>query len=503
VHPDQSSANANVGYALAALALAFCAALLIPALRHRLRPFWAAPIVLLTAAIETLVSPNWTHDAFHGLRDTSVALIAETAFWFALAWLVIQTMRCVLGWRARRRGIAPPRIWMDVTAAMIVFFTVLHVLYNVFGASLAAIIATSSGTGIFLGIGMQAFIRDFFAGVAINRDRDLRPGGWVQVRGPDQRVVLARILTVGWRTTELQREDGLLQILNNSRLTEDAVAFFRASDNRFPVAIRIRLDESLAPTRAKALLKAAALDADAAMPGTEPLILTLEVTRETRIYEVTLWVDNPVKRGFARDSFHARLADHLAFAGLTGTGRPREPVAIYPNAAPPASARALLDRVPLFEPLTPAERDAFAASARRRQHAAGATLVKQGEAGDSLFLVADGLLWVYLETEGAGGRIAARFRPGDVFGEMSFFTGAPRSATIAAATDALLYEFPKASFAAPLQSRPELAHRMAALLTERQEERARNLERLAKSGAARAPTRLDELVRAIKSFFGL
>lgn len=498
-----ASAHANLGYALAALAVIFYLALLAPRLRRLLKHLWAAPIVLLMAAIETLVSPSWIHPEFHGVEDLSVSLVSETLFWLASAWLLIQVIRLGLVERARRRGAAPPRIWVDVLGGIIVFTIVLHVLYNVFNVPLSAILATSSVTGIALGIGLQTFIRDFFAGLALNRDRDLRPGGWVQVRGPDDRVVLARILAVGWRTTELQRLDGLYQILNNSRLTENAVAFVRSSESRYQLIFTVRIDESLAPARAKALLRAAALDSNITLPGVEPQIHAMEATREMRIYEITLWLAGPARRDAARDEFHTRLAQHLALAGLTGTGRPRASVAAYPNPAPPASARELLDRVSLFEPLTSAERDAFAASARRLRPLEGQIVIEEGDAGDSLFLVADGLLWVSFEKIGEAGKRAARFRPGDLFGEMSFFTGAPRSATIRAATDALLYEFPKESFAEPLRNRPELAERMARLLAERQEEHTQNIERLTKRPAKPEPSRLEDLLRAITRFFGL
>jgi len=177
VDSGPASANANLGYALAALAALFCLLLLIPRSRHWLRHLWAAPIVLAIAAIETLLSPGWIHPEFHGIEDVTVSLIAETLFWLAAAWLLIQIIRLLLVERARRRGAAPPRIWVDVLGGAVVFFIVLHLLYNVFNVPLSAILATSSVTGIFLGIGLQTFIRDFFAGLALNRDKDLRPGG--------------------------------------------------------------------------------------------------------------------------------------------------------------------------------------------------------------------------------------------------------------------------------------------------------------------------------------
>jgi len=138
-----ASANANLGYALAALAVALCLASLIPRFRRWLRHLWAAPIVLAIAAIETLVSPGWIHPEFHGVQDVSVSLVAETIFWLASSWLLIQIIRLLVD-PARRRGAAPPRIRVDVLGGAVVFFIMLHLLYNVFNVPLSAILATST-----------------------------------------------------------------------------------------------------------------------------------------------------------------------------------------------------------------------------------------------------------------------------------------------------------------------------------------------------------------------
>lgn len=58
-------------------------------------------------------------------------------------------------------------------------------------------------------------------------------------------------------------------------------------------------------------------------------------------------------------------------------------------------------------------------------------VVKQGDAGDSLFLVASGELRVFVESPD-GGRELARLFENTVFGEMALITGQPRTASVAA-----------------------------------------------------------------------
>ena len=93
----------------------------------------------------------------------------------------------------------------------------------------------------------------------------------------------------------------------------------------------------------------------------------------------------------------------------------------------------------------------------------GAIVVREGEAADSLFILAGGALDVLLERAGAN-ILLDRMVPGDIFGEISLLTGQPRSATIIAATEAVVFEISKRHLHPILQRRPELAEALAALM---------------------------------------
>jgi cAMP-dependent protein kinase regulator len=94
---------------------------------------------------------------------------------------------------------------------------------------------------------------------------------------------------------------------------------------------------------------------------------------------------------------------------------------------------------PLFSAL---DRAAFAAVVERldlRWMTAGETLVKEGEPGDSMFVVVQGTVNVLRQERGAE-RLIALLTEGAFFGEMALLTDAPRLATVIAATDGLLFE---------------------------------------------------------------
>lgn len=99
----------------------------------------------------------------------------------------------------------------------------------------------------------------------------------------------------------------------------------------------------------------------------------------------------------------------------------------------------LLRKVPFFQDLPPGEFGAVAERLRPQTVPAGEVILRQGEEGDSLFLVARGVVRVYRDEEW-GRRDLATLLAGDFFGEMALLRGGPRSATCRAVTPCALYE---------------------------------------------------------------
>jgi NTE family protein len=84
----------------------------------------------------------------------------------------------------------------------------------------------------------------------------------------------------------------------------------------------------------------------------------------------------------------------------------------------------------LFEGLDAAAMESISRRMRQRRFAARDVICRQGEPGDSLFVIRSGLAQVI--DEAAGSRTVARLRRGEMVGEMSLVTGEARSATVVA-----------------------------------------------------------------------
>ena len=93
---------------------------------------------------------------------------------------------------------------------------------------------------------------------------------------------------------------------------------------------------------------------------------------------------------------------------------------------------------------------------------AGETVIREGEYGDRFYVVADGVLDVSCD-RGAFPSVSA----GDAFGEIALLQDVPRTATVTARDDCLLYALDRESFLCAVSSHPSAANAAQALATTR------------------------------------
>jgi CRP-like cAMP-binding protein len=111
----------------------------------------------------------------------------------------------------------------------------------------------------------------------------------------------------------------------------------------------------------------------------------------------------------------------------------------------------VLGAVPLFEGLTKKQLKKVTDLADVARFMGGAILVKQGETGDSFYVVLTGQAKVV-----ASGRTVNHLLPGDHFGEISLLDGGPRTASVVAETEMTLVLITQKDFLSLLAKDPEI-----------------------------------------------
>jgi signal transduction histidine kinase len=116
-----------------------------------------------------------------------------------------------------------------------------------------------------------------------------------------------------------------------------------------------------------------------------------------------------------------------------------------------------LEASKLFCQLGPSELNALRRAARERRFASGEEIFKEGDKGDGVYVVRDGVVEISGLVDQKVRLVLYQVGPGDVFGEMAVIEDMPRSACAVARAEASLYFIPRAEMLALVEHSPALA----------------------------------------------
>ncbi len=119
---------------------------------------------------------------------------------------------------------------------------------------------------------------------------------------------------------------------------------------------------------------------------------------------------------------------------------------------------AALQRSKLFKTATPEELELLAKVAQQRACRAGETVFAEGDCGDGLYIIENGLVQISAVVAGKDQRqVLSRLGPGEFFGEMAVIDDEPRSATATAEKDTSVYFIPREDLLQIWRASPALA----------------------------------------------
>jgi signal transduction histidine kinase len=129
-------------------------------------------------------------------------------------------------------------------------------------------------------------------------------------------------------------------------------------------------------------------------------------------------------------------------------------------------SKEFLRRLPLFAGLSDPDLDQLYQLAELVAVTRGQKLIEEGDTGDTLYVVLDGM---FEATKRSGQRelVIGTCNPGEVIGEMSLMEQAPRFASVCAITDSRLLKISQASFEQLLTSSPSAAVAVLHTVTDR------------------------------------
>jgi small-conductance mechanosensitive channel/CRP-like cAMP-binding protein len=362
-----------------------------------------------------------------------------------------------------------PALVRGLFLVLILIATTFFAASQILGLSLPAVLVSSTVLSAVLGLALQDVLKNVFAGMALQLEGSLKVGDWLQLDGQ-----FARIAEMSWRSTTLLTNEGHRLIEPNAKISERKLT--NVGTGRRPMAFpfTVSLPFTMPPARAKEALLAAARSAPMAAADPAPQAMVQRFAEYAIVYELRVWTRHVEAISIFRDQVQSRIWYEIHRAGLA-IPFPVRDVVISDSVQKRAlegereldRLAVLFGRLDLFRML---DRDAlrrFAAEASSCFYDHEEVLVREGDPGDSLFVIDHGKVRVS-KIDSDGERVVlASLGAGAFFGEMSLLTGEPRSATVQADGGCEVLVLTREDLQPVLAADPTIAEKLSRALAER------------------------------------
>ena len=352
-----------------------------------------------------------------------------------------------------------------------------------FRIELASLTLFAGTLGIGIGIGLQTLASHFVSGLILLFEQPIKVGDFVEVDG-----LLGTVEKISARSTIVRTLDRVSVIVPNSRFIDNNVVNWSYEDpkSRIHMAVGVAYGSDMMIVT-EALLAAARRESRV-LRQPSPKVWFTEFGDSSLNFELLVWIDDPIETAPIRSALNYAIAAELnqrnveipfpqtdihlkdidRLQGALGSSDSQinqlqpstfsAPATSHRENALPLSRinlRELLRRISYFEQCHDWELRQLIEYGYRQSFKQGEVLFQEGDPGSSFYIVLSGTVEVYLES--LDKKVVATRSVGEFFGEMSLLLDAPRSASIRALEDTLLFVVERSNLQPILQRHPELA----------------------------------------------
>lgn len=458
---------------------------------------WWGPAWAWLAALGFALRGLWPSGLGFGLALVVVVLTGIVIF-AALDALVLARP-----W-APERGPMLPRLAKDMLRVALILALVLWVAASRGDQSLKAVLVSSTVVSAVLGFALQDVLKNVFAGLALDLEKPFQRGDWLVLPG----MPPAEVVDITWRSTWLRTAEGHEFFEPNATMNNARLEIFGRGQRPVAFALMVGLPYELAPTEARALLLDAARRVEMAVAFPAPEVFLDHFGDSAIIYQVRVWTLEVGRLTRFRDQVQSRVWFEINRRGHE-IPVPIRTVRLH-QAAEETELQAGSQRretgrrlraTPFFASLAPEGIEELASRARSQLWEPGEELVREGDPGDSLFVVTRGKLEV-LQRGDQGAVVVGHLGEDEFFGEASLLTGSPRSATVRAVEPTEVLMLSREALAPLLEADPSLAAVLSQALAERRARSAASLESDHQQRGA-GMSEADSLLDRVRSFFRL
>lgn len=354
---------------------------------------------------------------------------------------------------------------LSVVIYIVAFFIVFQIQYP--NIPLAPLFTGSTILGIVVGLALQDTLGNLFSGIALQADQSFQVGDTVMLGEKG----FGEVESVSWRGVRIRTYQNKLLVLSNSVIGKEIIEIAPKEN----LNARIVYFNSLytnSPAKIIETIREVVRQVENVSPKRRPKVRISNLGDNGIDWEIKYWITDyrrfrDTEAKIRERIWYAFQREGFDFAYPTRTIYMANQVEAADDVVELVDEiRERINNVSVFAPLSTEDTKLIAQRSRIRVFAAGEPIIRMGQKGEAMFIIHGGSVRVQIREEGVRKTINT-LSAGDFFGEMSLFTGEPRTADVVAEEETRVIEIEPSVMKPILEENPDVVKIISEIIDDR------------------------------------
>lgn len=226
--------------------------------------------------------------------NLSFSHILNVSLTFFFARVIIHLLQIAIGSRLRSRKDYDPGIefvYVQISK-YIIYIIAVFITMKVLFSDVSAILTGSIGIFLGIGLGLQDVFKDFFAGIVLLLEGNLKVGDVIEFQNSGSNDgLVAKILRVSVRTTQIETRDGNVLIIPNTKLTQENIENWSHGSDLSRFIIKVGVAYGSNTEEVMRLMKQAALGHPKVKKSQGVIVRLADFGNSSLDMELIFWAD--------------------------------------------------------------------------------------------------------------------------------------------------------------------------------------------------------------------
>ncbi|WP_333301306.1 mechanosensitive ion channel domain-containing protein [Microcoleus sp. K4-C2] len=370
------------------------------------------------------------------------------------------------------------------------------------GFNLASFAVVAGGLGVGIGFGIQDLTTNFVSGLTLLLDRPVKVGDFVELEG-----LMGIVKKISIRSTIIQTNDDSSVIVPNSKMISNKIINWSYENSLLCLRVPVEVAENSNPLLVTETLLNIAYAEAGVLYKPNPKVLFVEFGDDSFKFELLVWTDRPTDREVIKSSLNFAIEYNfrqhkiefpfndreiylqnpevilsmfnnkksgIDITNTSSENKQKMPI-IAEEMKKQSSLSCLLREVEYFENLTDLELRQLIEVGYRQRLRSQEFLFRENDPGDAFYMILSGSVEVFVE---AIDKHLNNLGTGQFLGELSLMLGIPRTASVRALEETILFAINKEGFQKILTEQPDLSEQIIQEIVKHKEELSERQQQL-------------------------